>query len=408
MVCIGWRRKDCSFGLDKTLNIAHCVQDYQPGVGGMAEVAKQLSERLVAKGHKVTVFTSFQPDRKSDVINGVHIRSFEISGNSVIGINGNPAGYIHEITSGDFDIVTLFAAQQWSADLLLPLLDHISARKVFVPTGFSALGFPQYEAYYEQMKDYLKKFDMNVFLSDKYQDIEFARQHGVTRMTVIPNGAAEEEFSSKPTIDFRGKFGLDDHQVILHVGSYTGSKGHIQAVKIFIESKTKNTILVLAGSGVKNFKKSLTASPRNWMLWLRWQLSGKKILFLELNRSETIAAFQNSDVFLFPSQVECSPIVLFECMAAGLPFISSAAGNAEELTEWSNHGGWIIPTESKKNNRIEVSVTKGAQLLDNVLTDKNKLQSASNNAKQAWKDKFTWNKIVNQYEALYLNLANKS
>ena len=61
--------------MDKTLNIAHCVESYEPAKGGMPEVVKQLSERMVQKGHTVTVFTSLHSDRKGDSINGVQIKS---------------------------------------------------------------------------------------------------------------------------------------------------------------------------------------------------------------------------------------------------------------------------------------------------------------------------------------------
>ena len=119
-----------------------------------------------------------------------------------------------------------------------------------------------------------------------------------------------------------------------------------------------------------------------------------------------MAAFKQSDLFLFPSQIECSPIVLFEAMAAGLPFLSSDAGNAAEISQWSNHAGQIIPTLTKINNRIEVDVNEGAQMLSIMLNDPAVLKVSSHNGKEAWKNKFTWKKIALQYEELYQSLCN--
>jgi len=45
------------------MNILHCVESYYPSVGGMQEVVKQLSERLVKLGHAVKVATRNNPDR---------------------------------------------------------------------------------------------------------------------------------------------------------------------------------------------------------------------------------------------------------------------------------------------------------------------------------------------------------
>ena len=42
----------------EVMKILHTVEFYHPSVGGMQEVVKQLSERLVRLGHNVTVATS--------------------------------------------------------------------------------------------------------------------------------------------------------------------------------------------------------------------------------------------------------------------------------------------------------------------------------------------------------------
>ena len=55
----------------KKLKILHTVELYSPSVGGMQEVVKQISERLVKKGHDVTVATTKLSNRKSKIINGV-------------------------------------------------------------------------------------------------------------------------------------------------------------------------------------------------------------------------------------------------------------------------------------------------------------------------------------------------
>jgi L-malate glycosyltransferase len=50
---------------------------------------------------------------------------------------------------------------------------------------------------------------------------------------------------------------------------------------------------------------------------------------------ETVAAYQAADLFLFPSDIERSPVVLFEAMASRTPFLTTAVGNAEEIFGWS-------------------------------------------------------------------------
>ena len=70
------------------MKILHTVEFYHPSVGGMQEVVRQISERLVALGHQVTVATTALPERTEKEINGVKIVEFKISGNAVRGMSG--------------------------------------------------------------------------------------------------------------------------------------------------------------------------------------------------------------------------------------------------------------------------------------------------------------------------------
>src|SRR5665647_3566584 len=146
------------------MKILHTVQSYLPSRHGMQEVVTQLSENLLKMGHDVTIATVYDENRTSNVINGVKIAEFKIKGNFVSGMTGEIGLYQNFLKSNDFDIITNFAAQQWATDLMLPILKELKAKKVFVPTGFSALNIPSYKAYFENMKTWMKGYDANVFL----------------------------------------------------------------------------------------------------------------------------------------------------------------------------------------------------------------------------------------------------
>src|SRR5688572_7509110 len=107
------------------MKIFHCVESYFPAVGGMQEVVKQLSERLVKLGHDVTVLTRFHPDRGFSELNGVKIRTFNITGNPRKVENANDQEYVDFLLNGECDVITFFAAQQWATNLALPILKQI-------------------------------------------------------------------------------------------------------------------------------------------------------------------------------------------------------------------------------------------------------------------------------------------
>jgi glycosyltransferase involved in cell wall biosynthesis len=367
----------------------------------MPEVVKQLSERMVRMGHKVTVLTSEHPQRGQGPINGVVVRGFPIGGNAVDGIKGDTSAYVQALRNGGFDVVTCFAAQQWATDALLDKLGSIPGRKIFVPTGFSALHDPRWAEYYRNMPSWLGAMDLNIFLSHRYQDIAFAKAHGLTNHAVIPNGAAAEEFDRPLSHDFRAAQGIAaDQPMVLHIGSYTGIKGHREAIRMFLRARTGNAVLVFIGNGVKTLERYFNGHYSYMLLKLMAKLKGKRILFIETDRVHTVDALRQADLFLFPSNVECSPIVLFEAMAAGVPYLSSQAGNAEEIVEWSG-GGTTIPGVRDADDRERPHIAEGAKLLAGLLNDKEHLQGLGAAGQKAWREHFTWEHIAEQYVAAY-------
>ncbi|MCR9067185.1 MAG: hypothetical protein NXI00_24680, partial [Cytophagales bacterium] len=83
------------------MKILHTVESYLPHRHGMSEVVKRISEKLVQVGHQVTVATKYDSARREDVINGVRIKSFNISGNTVVGLRGEVDSYRDFVLSSD-------------------------------------------------------------------------------------------------------------------------------------------------------------------------------------------------------------------------------------------------------------------------------------------------------------------
>jgi len=390
------------------MRILHCVESYFPSIGGMQEVVRQLSERLVKLGHQVTVATSAHPQRNFSSKQGVKIVQFQIEGNLGSSITGDIDGYKNFLLNGEFDVIAFFAAQQWATDIALPNLKQIKCKKVSIPTGYSGFSWPEYRTYYENMKLWIKDFDMNVYLSYDYRDINFAKNNGVNKIVIIPNGAAADEFLIESTIDIKKKLAIpENHFLCLHVGSYTGSKGHKEAIRIFLKSKIKKGTLLMIGNGHEMFYRQYIKHPSLFFLYIKNKLFGsKRIIFNAFSREYTVAAYKQANLFLFPSNIECSPIVLFECAAAKLPFLSTDVGNSVEIAEWTQ-GGLIIPTNKTSNGFSYAKINEGVKLLNELYEDSNKRQVMAVNAFHIWKQKYSWEVITLEYEKLYKSLLNK-
>ena len=387
------------------MKILHTVEFYHPSIGGMQEVVKQLSERLVLLGHDVTVATTKMSERKESCINGVKISEFSISGSFVRGLKGDIKKYEELLIESDFDVIVNFAAQQWATDIALSVLDKIKAKKIFVPTGFSGLYAPEYVEYFKKMKTWMKQYDMNIFLSDDYRDVNFARENGIEKRVLIPNGAGEDEFLSENNFNIRENLGISKNDfLILHVGSHTGVKGHAEAIKIFKKAKIKNSTLLIIGNicGIGGCYRSCKRKGQFFNRMPFRIFDKRKIFINEMNRIETVSAYKAADLFLFPSNIECSPIVLFECMASKTPFLTSDVGNSVELIDWSN-SGILLPTDKGQHNRglSRVDVKKSSEMLNALANDKQKREKMAEAGFNIWKEKYSWDKISLEYEKLY-------
>lgn len=386
----------------KRLKILHTTELYFPSIGGSQEVVRQLSERMVQMGHDVTVVTSYIPERNFVELNGVKVKQFKISGNEVRGYEGDIRSYQSFLEKSDFDVVMNYAAQQWTSDLTFPLLEKINCRKIFVPCGFSALHDPSYKGYFEKMPAILKRYDATIYLAEKYRDIDFARKNGVKNLYVIPNGADEREFLKKYNGDIRQELGIaSDSRLIMHLGSFTGAKGQPEAIQIFRAAGLQSATLLLVGNVFdKKLYSRLKVIARLFNLNSINLRRRKKIIIRQLQRQKTVAALQSADVFLFPSNIEASPLVLFEACAAKTPFLTTDVGNAQEIVRWTK-GGQILPTDFDKNGNAHARIEESAVALCAFIEDENKRKILADRGYTAWNKKFRWDKIAEQYLDIY-------
>lgn len=433
---------------------------YRPSVGGVQEVMRQIAERLVIRGHEVTVATTYMPERKRREINGVQIEEFRVSGNLVRGMTGEVGRYRNYVVQKEYDILMVKAAQQWTFDALIPVLDSISKPKLFVPCGFSGLLDAAYDDYFRQMPHWLRKFDKLIFYSNQYRDIEFARKSRLANLSVIPNGADEREFSVPADADFRRRHRIGDEAfLILTVGSLTGFKGHLELALAFEKCDFGGRAACLLLNG--NTPRRPRIGEKGWFEhtalggWLsnartmykagglirvaKWQLRpvleglglgwllermgylrrgpksieqdtahvarrinsmpGRRAILCNLPRPELVQAYLNSDLFVFASRIECSPLVLFESAAAGLPFLSVPVGNAAEIAQWTG-AGVICPAKVDPSGYTNADPEVLAAEISRLSRETERLAHLGNNGRRNWEQRFTWEKIIRSYESL--------
>ena len=412
---------------------------YAPGGGGIAEQVKQIAERLTALGNDVTVATSFYEPRQQ-TINGVHIVGFRISGNAVIGMEGDIESYRAFLRQGGFDVMVNFAANVWSTDIPLMMARDIPVKKILSTPGMSMLNqtpaynmfqsglyfawlrnlvlrtfvhrimklfygqkpaghgvYPTYGAYYQDLYvPALKFYDAVVYTSGSYQDKLFGDKNGLgDKAVVIPNGASETEFSRKdirPLADFLPA--VKKKRVIISVSNHYLAKGHAFVIDAFRKMKRDDAVLLLigqipVGQGIKKLAHVFVGCYMDCKL--ASMLHRDMFVMDGANREFVLSAYKHADLFLFGSQLECAPLVMYESFASKTPFITTNVGNVQD------HKDYI---------RIVSTPAQMAKEANRLLDDQDSRGALADKAFAAWKMSYTWDAVSHRYDELIKKLAH--
>ena len=389
------------------MKILHTVEFYYPSIGGAQEVVRHLSEHMVKMGHDVTVATTKLPGRKKLTHNDVKIVEFDISGNHVRGIRGERQKYQEFLVNSSFDVVMNYAAQEWAADLFYDVIDNVKASKVLVPCGYSALYDPEYKKYFNKLPGILRKYDATVYMSRTYRDINFARKNRLKNIHIIPNGADEKIFdkslSKKQKDQLKKEYGIKG-LMIMTIANYTGEKGHDELLYVFKRLPITRATLVSAGSitpGIGCYDMFEAQAAR---INQSRKFAGKKVVMVDgSKREEVYNLLKCADIFVFLSNIEASPLVLFEAAAASVPFVASTAGNGVEIAQWTL-AGLTVKSAQGANGRVVINLKHALWQLSRLAYNRRLRKRMGELGHKSWSKYYTWDKITRDYLKLYESL----
>jgi L-malate glycosyltransferase len=315
------------------MNILHITYAYSPVVGGVASIIQYLSEKLVNLGHQVTVATQTEPHRNFAQLNGVQIVEFDIHGSELRGIRSAPGEierYQKLLLNTDADLLMVFSGIGWPFDLMMPVLDQIPCATTYNPVGLQHS--LKLTPYYERMGAALSHFDRILLHSSEGPDARFARRYGIDNFSVVHNGATLEEFGT-PSSGFRQAYGIKTERMILDVAGYARlHKRQEYVLEAFFKARPKNTTMVFIGIAPSPQMRRYLLLLRLLGLLVQAKTGLGTVRFLEgVSRKHTVAAYFEADLFVHGAAWECAPVVVYEAMAAGTPWVCTDVGNVSEL-----------------------------------------------------------------------------
>ena len=377
------------------MKIAYVCPFYDPAICGVKQVVKELSSRMIDKGHVVQVFTSDwdkygRIQKKEEIIEGVHVhRCFHIV--KVANFASMWPSVFFKLVKGDFDIIhthlfghahTFFAA--------------IAAKIKGIP-HIHTTHCPWSDAKRSVMGDFLMWLTYPTFgkLSLKLSkyiiaitpwEVGFIRMYGGDNISssikIIPNGVDKTFFKKiKPNL-FKKKYGLNK-KIVLFLGRFNSTKGpeKLALVAKEIVKEREDIVFIFLGpdEGKKDEVKSIVKeSPRVYIL----EPLG--------DRNKIVEAYQSADVYVLPSYREGLPLTLFEALAAGIPIVASPVNGVPYEMKDPDNGYFVDYGDLDGLKRAILRILDSKTIADNM--KKNNLIKAKN---------YDWDLISNTTEHLY-------
>ncbi len=313
------------------MRIVLVCQRYYPEIGGIETHAKEISERLVKKGHDVEVVCTDPTGKlkKNEVINGVRVTRFRSLAYKDAFFFA-PQIYFY-LRSRSYDCVHIHNYHAF------PALFAILACRDFVFTphyhgGSSSKVKSLLHKPYRLLGGFIFRKARKIICVSKFE-MTLLKKHfniGDEKLVHIPNGLNREEFRDiKPM--------KKDQKTILYVGRLEKYKG----VQYIISALT-----VLSGYrfeiiGRGPYEKELQ------MLAEKLAVNDRIDWLCGLNRKELLSYYKSADVFVHLSRFEAYGITVAEALACGTSCIVAEGSALSDFIDGEGCVGVRYPIDIK-------------------------------------------------------------
>jgi glycosyltransferase involved in cell wall biosynthesis len=408
------------------LRILHLSHGYPPAVGGSEHVIAELSERLAARGHQVTVSTTTayttqafrEPGTPTmrpaeEERGGVHVRRHPADPRLAprlrraqllahrLHVPGN--GVLRTLYDGPLAPGLLLDAVREPADVIaataFPLL-HMqfavaAGRARRVPVVLIGALHPEDRWGYDRgpIRTAIRSADAycayTSFEGDHVAGFGVPRE----RIHVVPPGVDGAPLAGGDGRAVRADLGIpEDEPVVGFLGQIGGHKGIddlVQAMELVWDAEPR-AWLVIAGSSTP-FLQTVRQEVADLPVALRGRV--RELLdFPAERKADVLAAF---DVFASPSGYESFGLTFVEAWCAGLPVVGCRAGAVPSVVTHGQDGllvGYRAPREL-------------AGALVELLLDEPLRRRLADAGRATAAERYSWERSVDELERLYGELA---
>ncbi len=366
------------------MNICFVSDLFDSSYGGVPVVVNRFIQRLVERGHKVTVVTS-KCKSKESVERKENFTVYRFSSFTLPKSEGEYA-----LSFPSFHRIRQIFERE-GIDVLhchvpsfLSLACVLEARKMGVPSiatnhllseTFSRNLFfnsTKFNAFFYKIVNVFYNLVDTVLCPSTY-GLRTLRENGLnTRAFVLSNGIELSKFNANLKHEqFDRQFGLkDENKKILYVGRLMKEKGLDILIKAYgiVNAKVPNTNLIIVGKG--HMRRNLEDLANG--------LGLKNVIFTGfISDSLLRQAYASSDIFVLPSYAEIQPLVLLEALAMGLPAIGTNVGGIPEMIIEGRNGYIVKPGDREGLAERIITILNDSKLRKEF--SRNSLQMAREN-----------------------------
>jgi len=357
------------------MKIVQIISYYPPHLGGMENIAKEISESLAKRGHQIKVFTSdigCKKDKLTSIKNLkiYYLKSWEFAHTPII-----PSLFFKLLKIPKNSIIHIHVAQCFVPEVVylvskikkIPYVVHIH-----LDVRLSGkLGFllPLYKKVI--LKRVLKSASKIIVPGKEYRTLINKKYNILENIMIIPNGVGEEFFINKENVSSK-------HTNLLFVGRLSVQKNIPKLIDVASLIKSKVVLHIIGDGEKKKEIEKLISDKKLKNVILHGKKTGKDL----------INFYKNADIFILTSDIEAMPLVLLEAMASGTPIVAS---DVLGIREPVGKTGILVRPPTPENF---------ARAIDNLIEDKILINRLSKRGRKKAKN-YGWDKIVEKFEDVY-------
>lgn len=368
-----------------------------PSVGGSGIVATELGLQLAKRGHEIHFITSETPYRLNDVYHNIHTHRIDVTSYNVfkyapydITLANKIANVIDEY---ELDIIHMhYAVPHAICGILAKQIAKRDVKIVTTLHGTDITILGQDLSLKSAIKFGIEQSDVTTSVSESLKQDTYDLIAPEADIQTIFNFIDEQKFNylnESIRTEMRERYHIDeDTTVVIHASNFREIKRIDDIIRAFhLASQIEDMVLVLVGDGPLASKMKALATELN----IR-----HKVLFVG-QQPHIGMYYLMSDIFMLLSEKESFGLSLLEAMNCGLVPIGSDAGGIPEVIK-HEETGFIVSTRDYK---------AASDYLVTLATDKVLRERLKRAAIKDVSERFNSNKIIDEYEAMYMNLLGE-